>query len=158
MGWSQYSSPSIDYNCIAWALGYDHIALWPCNDLAWPRPKPSSVTVQEFIEVFALFGYVQCDSWIFEAGQEKIALYTDPRGQPTHAARQLKDGRWTSKLGPRLMDIVHDQLGDFPQTRDLRCNYGGAMHFFKRPFASPRLKYEEVAALYGGDGAPPILR
>ena len=30
-----------------------------------------------------------------EPGFEKIALYADNSGKPTHAARQLDNGRWT---------------------------------------------------------------
>jgi hypothetical protein len=40
-----------------------------------------------------------------EQGQEKIAIYARD-GEPTHAARQLEDGSWTSKLGPSV-DISH---------------------------------------------------
>ena len=36
----------------------------------------------------------------------KVALYADEWGGWTHAARQLADGWWTSKLGP-AEDILH---------------------------------------------------
>jgi hypothetical protein len=58
-------------------------------------------------------------------GYERIALYASADGVPTHAARQLRDGRWTSKLG-RCEDI-EDQL------RDLQGeNYGAVVHIMKR--------------------------
>jgi len=41
---------------------------------------------------------------------EKVALYGSFLFY-THAARQLPDGRWTSKLG-RLEDIEHDTPDD----------------------------------------------
>ena len=44
-----------------------------------------------------------------EEGVEKIALYADQGGEPTHMARQLRSGKWTSKLG-ELEDIEHDDL------------------------------------------------
>ena len=42
---------------------------------------------------------------------EKVALFVRPDGTPTHAARQLRDGRWTSKLG-RDRDISHKMVVD----------------------------------------------
>ena len=42
-------------------------------------------------------------------GYEKIAIYALD-GEPTHAARQLDTGRWTSKLG-KHEDIEHDTPG-----------------------------------------------
>jgi hypothetical protein len=39
-------------------------------------------------------------------GYLKVALY-ESNGFYTHAARQLPDGRWTSKLG-KAEDIEHD--------------------------------------------------
>ena len=49
-----------------------------------------------------------CSDSSLEAGYEKIAIYVKD-GIPTHAARQLGDGRWTSKLG-KYEDIEHDSL------------------------------------------------
>jgi hypothetical protein len=46
-----------------------------------------------------------CDSSDLEPGLEKVAIYL-ANGLPTHAARQLADGAWTSKCG-RLEDIRH---------------------------------------------------
>lgn len=42
-------------------------------------------------------------------GYEKVALYVDNAGIPTHMARQLPNGEWTSKLG-QLEDISHNDL------------------------------------------------
>ena len=45
----------------------------------------------------------------------------------THVARQLFDGRWTSKLGSGE-DITHDS------PEDILCDdYGDIVHFMKRP-------------------------
>jgi hypothetical protein len=41
-------------------------------------------------------------------GREKVALYAVD-AVPTHAARQLPNGWWTSKLGPNV-DIEHADL------------------------------------------------
>ena len=56
----------------------------------------------------------------------KIAIYAHDDGQPTHAARQLPDGRWTSKMG-HLEDIEHRVVDDVngPQ-------YGSPVRFMRR--------------------------
>jgi hypothetical protein len=53
---------------------------------------------------------VFCLCHALEVGFEKIALYATPDGEPTHAARQLLNGKWTSKLG-RWQDIEHELDG-----------------------------------------------
>ena len=45
-----------------------------------------------------------------EAGFEKIAIFVDATGEPTHAARQMGSGMWTSKLGT-AHDIAHTLTG-----------------------------------------------
>lgn len=128
--WRKTSERSLDYNCIAWALDINDQWLWPSDPWAWPRPKPSVVTVDEFVEVFRMFGYEQCATELVEPGFEKIALYVKD-GEPTHAARQTSYG-WTSKLSDWI-DIHHDQLSDFPtKPIPVLAAYGGAALFFKR--------------------------
>ncbi len=59
--------------------------------------------------MFASLGYQKCElaeSAELEIGFEKIAIYVGQNGLPTHAARQQKDGSWTSKLG-HWYDIEH---------------------------------------------------
>ncbi len=48
--------------------------------------------------LFEQLGYSVCPEAELEEGYEKIALY-ESRGEATHAARQLENGKWTSKLG-----------------------------------------------------------
>ena len=59
--------------------------------------------------------YEECQSAALDAGYEKIALYALQNDNgvlvPTHAAKQLRDGRWMSKLGG-LEDIEHNTVGD----------------------------------------------
>jgi hypothetical protein len=59
--------------------------------------------------MFRGLGFELSDNDKLERGYEKIAIYADAGGVPTHAARQLDSGKWTSKLG-RLEDIEHDTL------------------------------------------------
>jgi hypothetical protein len=58
------------------------------------------------VATFTTLGYVPCSGEGPEPGFEKVALFARD-GVPTHAARQLLNGRWTSKLGLRE-DIEHD--------------------------------------------------
>lgn len=104
----EITSPSTPrYNCIAWAAGGDERNWWPDVDgvAYWPDDVPRVETMEAFVDVFRTLGYLPCEDGEFEPGQERIALYVH-QGVPTHAARQLPDGRWSSKLG-RSVDIAH---------------------------------------------------
>jgi hypothetical protein len=106
----QVTSPSdSDYNCIAWAAGDSHAWWWPGQDAGkeyWPPGVPRERTRDAFVAAFASLGYTICESDDVESGYEKIALFAAVDGRPTHAARQLPSGRWTSKLG-KAEDIEH---------------------------------------------------
>ncbi|HVS35940.1 MAG TPA: hypothetical protein VMS17_10200 [Gemmataceae bacterium] len=99
-----------DYNCIAWAAGETRAWWWPGRDAEreyWPPGVPRERMRGAFVAAFASLGYAACEGEGPEAGYEKIALFADADGRPTHAARQLPSGRWTSKLGV-AEDIEHD--------------------------------------------------
>jgi hypothetical protein len=65
-----------------------------------------------------------------EPGSEKIAVFANAKGVPTHAARQLASGFWTSKLGVSE-DIEH-------RLRDLEGDiYGTVALIMKRPLPAP---------------------
>lgn len=103
------------YNCIAWAAGETRRWWWPLRLPGvsyWPKGAPREVTIEAFIAAYATCGFIQCANASLEDGTEKIALYAKagPSGPvPTHAARQLENGEWTSKLGA-LEDITHTTL------------------------------------------------
>ena len=97
------------YNCIAWAVG-DMRQWWePLRGSYWPPGVPREYTLAAYTRVFAIHGYVSCDNAELEPGFEKVALFTNEEGAPTHAARQLASGIWASKLG-ELEDIEHTTL------------------------------------------------
>ncbi len=97
------------YNCIAWAAGETRRWWWPAREAYWPQGTPLRPALDTFVEAFRNLGYEQCDDGSLEAGWEKIAIYVRQDGSPTHAARQLPDGTWTSKLG-KDVDISHATL------------------------------------------------
>jgi hypothetical protein len=105
------------YNCIAWAAGDTTRKWWPDFALIayWPPRAPREETIGAFVAAFETLGYKLCLDERSEAGVEKIALYgieqPDKTILPTHAARQLESGEWTSKLGD-FEDISHKTLDD----------------------------------------------
>jgi len=109
----QIKSPATpQYNCIAWAAEEDD-RWWepvPVPGYYWPRRIPREVTLASLTMLFQRLGYRPGADETLEAGCEKIAIYADFSGAPTHVARQLANGKWTSKIGT-LEDIEHDLEG-----------------------------------------------
>lgn len=97
-----------DYNCIAWAAEEDDRWWWPgpVEVTYWPDGVPRAPTQEAFILAFQSLGYSVCGSGAVENGFDKVVLYLDCNNLPTHMARQLPDGTWTSKLGQSI-DINH---------------------------------------------------
>ena len=123
------TSPSTpEYNCIAWAAGDTERWWWPLagSFAYWPSNVPAQETLDAFINAFGTLGFIPCENRNIENGLEKIAMYVDDSGKPTHAARQLPNGRWTSKLG-QGQDIEHELDG---LTGPL---YGTVSQVLKRP-------------------------
>lgn len=77
------------------------------------------------IEAFETLRYQRCDNGEVEVGFEKIALYGSD-AEWGHAAKQLPDGRWSSKCGD-LDDIAHNSVAD------VYCSsYGPVFCFMRR--------------------------
>jgi len=106
-----------DYNCIAWAAGDTRRHWWPTRSSRegpayWPEGARREETLEAFIEAFATLGFVRRESETadLEQGVEKVAIYVSPASsKPTHTARQLPTGRWSSKLNVGI-DIEHPDL------------------------------------------------
>jgi hypothetical protein len=99
------SPESWAYNCIAWAVGVVDSWWWPVAGRFWPPDVPRAETLDAFLAVFAALGYLPGATQEWDSSFEKVALYA-LGNTPTHAARQLPGGWWTSKLGPAV-DIEH---------------------------------------------------
>ena len=104
------SPATAEYNCIAFAAGDQRRWWWPdpARISHWPSTAAREETIAAFQQAYGSLGYELCANAKLEIGFEKIALYAIG-GAPTHAARQLPDGRWVSKLG-ELEDIEHASL------------------------------------------------
>jgi hypothetical protein len=103
------SDPTDKYNCIAWAAG-SNTAWWEPADAGcgyyWPTDIPQDYDAECTAILFEKLGFVRCGlDATPEDGYEKVAIYAD-NGEAMHAARQRKNGRWTSKLG-KHQDIEH---------------------------------------------------
>lgn len=96
-----------DYNCIAWALEDTKHFYWTGPEMYynWFPNLPKEETIASFVQLFEHHGYAICSHALKEKGFTKIALF-EKNGLPTHAARQLSNGFWTSKLGV-LEDVRH---------------------------------------------------
>jgi hypothetical protein len=106
------SPKSQEYNCFAWVAG-DQERWWqptPEDEFYWVPCVPMEETLPAYIQAYQTLGYVICDSAELERGYEKIALYVNNENIPTHAAKQLSTGKWSSKLG-WLEDIEHELEG-----------------------------------------------
>ena len=128
-GYSITSPATIDYNCIAWAAN-DTEVWWEPDllDLSyWPPGVPRTYTIDAYVEAYKTLGYSACEDAENENDFEKIAIYADSNEKPTHAARQLNSGKWTSKLG-RLEDIEHHTLDSLTGP-----HYGSLAVILKRP-------------------------
>jgi hypothetical protein len=123
------------YNCIAWAVGDTTQVWWPTpgelGGTYWPDGSPLIESIDAFRHAFATAGFEDCDHGELEEGLEKIAVFCDRDGRPTHAARQLPDGAWTSKCG-RFVDIRHEDLDGVGGEATPNA-YGFATHFMSRP-------------------------
>ena len=144
---SEYTETSKDtknYNCFAWAAE-ETSKRWDPNSGYWPKGIERDVTRDLFILAFATKGYDVCADPYPELGFQKIAIYLDKDGDPTHAARQLENGYWTSKLGD-YEDVEH-------KTLECLKDYGEATLFMRRPRQGPDCQ-PPVLLNYPSAGAP----
>ena len=130
-GYEITGQASKEYNCIAWVMG---IATqnWDCYDpdSYWPPSIPRDDSIMTAMQLFAGEGFSLCEDDTLEPGYEKVALYAFV-GRFTHAARQLDDGRWSSKLG--IMELI-----THPSPANLAGGFYGNVHcFMRRPSPSP---------------------
>lgn len=103
----QTSHIDVNYNCIAWAAS-DNTRWYepdPYGYYYWPREVARDYTIEAYINLYEFLGYKRCQNGDLEAGYTKVAVFAHD-ALPTHAARQLENGNWTSKLGKNI-DVEH---------------------------------------------------
>jgi hypothetical protein len=104
------SAATRSYNCFAWASA-SNLERWepdPFFQYYWPDGVPRVQTLDAYTEAYITVGFEVCADASLEEGVEKICIYT-LHGEPTHAARQLENGNWTTKFGD-FEDVEHIDL------------------------------------------------
>ena len=116
------------YNCVAWAAGDTRRWWWPgeVQFSFWPAGVDRQESIASFAEAFATLGYEVSSSGDHDPELEKVAIFASSDGVPTHMARQLPNGYWTSKLGT-LEDITHVDVNGLAGT-----DYGEVVAFLQR--------------------------
>lgn len=115
------------YNCIAFAADVHERNWWPNTGSKmdppywWPAGCRNDETVEAFVEAFGVLMYRTCDSPDYEQGYEKVAIFVDDKGVPTHTAFQSSawPGEWRSKIGWNV-DVRH--------SLNSVCDFYGTVH------------------------------
>ena len=106
---AQITSPATpEYNCIAWALG-EVDRWWEAGTppgYFWPASIPEDHLLTSLIAALETVGFTRCDNGELEPDIEKIAVFEGDDAEYAHVAKQLPNGRWSSKLGA-WEDIEH---------------------------------------------------
>jgi len=106
------SPVSNKYNCIAWVYGRNDINYWPddfdmSDDYKWPDGIKRGNNIDSFINLYKSIGYEICKDGKLEQDYEKICIY-EKDNLPKHAAKQIPNGNWSSKLG-EYFDVEHTE-------------------------------------------------
>jgi hypothetical protein len=116
-GYGKTSEEDESYNCFAFAADKNNTEYWwtPIsigNGFYWPEGLERKTNIDTFVKLYKIQGgFEPCEnnSTELEQGIEKVALYVDDQNEVSHAARQLEDGSWASKLGD-WEDVEHYML------------------------------------------------
>jgi hypothetical protein len=138
-----------NYNCFAWAAGSSS-EWWNPFDIDndyWPDGVLRKENLEAYILAYNWVGYhrIALDDFELEIGFEKIAIYANTVDKISHAARQLSDGSWTSKIGI-YQDVRHEFVEDFTSVIEGRgssygsilesVDYGRVVAIMKRPISA----------------------
>ncbi len=99
------------YNCIAYAVG-DTSQYWSDEiENYWPPSVERDNTIGGLEKLFTRLEFRKCKlRFNLERGYQKVVLYGS-KGQWTHAALQMPNGHWRSKLGKYGPLIEHETPG-----------------------------------------------
>ncbi|WP_324752100.1 DUF7689 domain-containing protein [Roseovarius sp. Pro17] len=124
------TSPQTEvYNCIAYAAGDMTRWWWPdaMGMCYWPPGAMRLSTLPAFQIAYETLGFQLCADDSFVEGVEKIAIF-HLHNEPTHAAKLIDQGTWSSKLG-KSYDISHSKTC----LDDISANgYGEIAYFMQR--------------------------
>ena len=97
----------------------------------WPPQIPLEDTLDNYIGAFETIRFSRSTNASLALNLEKIAIFRDNYGSFMHAARQLANGNWTSKLGVHE-DIEHGSLAALEDE-----DYGYVCLIMQRPCGLP---------------------
>ena len=123
----QKSHVDVNYNCIAWAAS-DNTRWYepdPFGNYYWRGEVARDYTIEAYINLYEFLGYERCEHGNLEEGYIKVAVFAIGTW-PTHAARQLENGNWTSKLGKNI-DVEHSIFSIEDGA------YGQVIQYLRRP-------------------------
>ncbi len=137
-GYSIESPRDKKYNCVAYVVGNPtrnwNWMPYPTGGYYWPPDIEGDDTIESWTKVFSIRGYSICESGDFEEGLEKVVIYSDHEGEPTHVAKQdVAKGKWISKLG-KGHDIEHDSYESLEGFDG--DEYGTAVRFMSRHYST----------------------
>ena len=113
------------YNCIGYAVDDTTKRWWPNGIDYWPPWATRDNRMESLRDAFIGLGFEQCHDSDVEDGYQKVALYGS-QGRFEHAAVQMPNGRWRSKMG---QGPVIEHLN--PESLSGRL-YGDATTFMRR--------------------------
>lgn len=129
--WRVTSNEDIHHNCIAYAIGDTHNWWEPSGWTIhyWPPGVNVEYSLESYTKIYTIHGFEIChnNNKDLETGYDKIAIYVDNQGIPSHAAKQMETGAWRSKLG-EYEDIEHESLAAL----EGNDNYGTVVRILKR--------------------------
>lgn len=107
-------SPICDeYNCIAWSLDIDYMSVGHENltGIYWPDNISKIPNINNYKRMYNSYGFIDASTSDLEEGFKKVAIYvrgTNPKtGIVVHAAKQIDDIWWSSKMGDNIDGIHH---------------------------------------------------
>ncbi len=130
------------YNCIGWAFGDNSRWWWPGGGVYWPNSDSPTIHAFDSLLKDTAHG-IETSDQKHEDGFVKLALFSrdpEPRSEsyPTHLARQLEDGEWSSKTGFSYL-IRHGH--------DVRAMNGGDYGNLVKIYKVPEAEWKKLAGL-----------
>ena len=127
------SENTTDYNCIAWAMGFDDRWVEPPSphkpsdgrSVWWPVNARSDMSYEALISAFQEVGFKICTETNVHEGYDVVVLYGDG-GIWTHASRIISLNEEHSKFGESWDGIHGRQMFD-------GTSYGNPYAYMKRP-------------------------
>lgn len=150
------SDKTLEYNCIAWAMGFndrwvDHL---PDYDKAvkkwWPNGVKRGFHPNCLVKAFEAVGFELCNGDKYEEGYEKIVIYClrpfiipqfgicEPIAW-THAAKVLTENTYHSKMGDKF-DIYHSSGNIF-----VGSSYGEIYTYMRRSILDRKIIEEIIS-------------